>query len=205
MAEEHEGHDHGDGHGHSHAHGHRHDHGHGHSHTHGSHGHSPSREHKSHAPVTVAAFVITASDTRSEKEDSSGRAILDALEGGGHTVAGYRVVPDEPERMRALIEEAHGLGARAVIINGGTGIARRDQTIETVRALFEKELPGFGELFRMLSFKEIGSAALLSRATAGSYKGMILIALPGSTNAVRLAMRELILPEVGHLVRELSR
>ena len=205
MAEEHEGHDHGDGHGHSHAHGHRHDHGHGHSHTHGSHGHSPSREHKSHAPVTVAAFVITASDTRSEKEDSSGRAILDALEGGGHTVTGYRVIPDEPERMRALIEEAHGLGARAVIINGGTGIARRDQTSETVRELFEKELPGFGELFRMLSFKEIGSAALLSRATAGSYKGMVLFALPGSTNAVRLAMRELILPEVGHLVRELSR
>lgn len=184
MAEEHAGHDH--------------DHDHGHS-------HSPAREHKSHAPVTVSAFVITASDTRSEKDDRSGRAILDALEAEGHTVAGYRVVPDEPERLRALIEEAHGLGARAVIINGGTGIARRDQTIETVRALFEKELPGFGELFRMLSFKEIGSAALLSRATAGSHKGMILFALPGSTNAVRLAMRALILPEVGHLVRELSR
>jgi molybdenum cofactor biosynthesis protein B len=180
--------------------GHDHDHHAGHRH-----GPSPSEQHKAHAPTTVSAFVITASDTRTPNDDPSGRAIQDALEAEGHTVCGYRVVRDEPEPLTSAIHEAQEAGARAVVISGGTGIARRDQTIEIVRPLLEKELPGFGELFRMLSFREVGTAAMLSRATAGSYRGMLLVALPGSTNAVRLAMREVLLPELGHLVRELSR
>lgn len=115
------------------------------------------------------------------------------------------MIKDEPDAISAVLAEASQAGARAVLFNGGTGIGRRDSTVETLRALFEKELPGFGEIFRMLSFEEIGSAAMLSRATAGTYQGMILFAMPGSPQAVKLALEELILPELGHLVRELTR
>jgi molybdenum cofactor biosynthesis protein B len=109
------------------------------------------------------------------------------------------------EAIRAVLAEASAAGARAVLFNGGTGVGRRDSTVETLRALFEKELPGFGEIFRMLSFKDIGSAAMMSRATAGTNRGMIVFAMPGSPQAVKLALRELILPELGHVVRELTR
>ena len=104
-----------------------------------------------------------------------------------------------------MIHEASASGARAVIINGGTGISKKDITVEVVEALFEKRIPGFGELFRMLSYESIGSPAMLSRATAGTYKGMLLFALPGSPQAVKVAMEKLILPELGHGVRELTR
>ena len=127
------------------------------------------------------------------------------LEGAGHTLCGHRVIPDEPVSLRAALDEAAAAGARAVIVTGGTGIGRRDQTVETLRPLFEKELPGFGELFRYLSFKEIGTPAMMSRAIAGTVRGMIVFALPGSPNAARLAMDALILPELGHTVRELTR
>jgi molybdenum cofactor biosynthesis protein B len=120
-------------------------------------------------------------------------------------VSGYRLIKDEPESIRAMLKEAREAGARAVIFNGGTGISRRDSTVETLQGLFEKTLPGFGELFRMLSYQEIGSAAMMSRATAGTYEGMILFALPGSPKAVQLGMRKLFLPELGHAVRELTR
>lgn len=184
-----------------HGHGHRprHDHGHRHGHD------SPAHEHKSHAPAQVSAFVITSSDTRDESTDDSGRLIKEKLEGAGHVVCGHRVVRDEPTQLRAALEEAASAGAGAVIVNGGTGIGRRDQTVETLRALLEKELPGFGEIFRALSFEEIGSPAMLSRAVAGTWRGMIVFALPGSPQAARLAMDALILPELGHAVREITR
>ena len=209
----HPGHEHG--HDHEHSHGHEHGHGehsHGHEHGHGEHGHhehpheSPSaREHKAHAPVHVSAFVVTCSDSRDAKRDESGRVLRELLEAEGHTVSGTKLIPDDPDAIRATLQEARDTGARAVLFTGGTGIGRRDSTVETLRSVFEKELPGFGELFRMLSFQEIGSPAMMSRATAGTWQGMILFALPGSPQAVRLALHKLILPELGHAVRELTR
>jgi molybdenum cofactor biosynthesis protein B len=188
----HEGHDHGHGH-HHHRREHEHEHG------------SPAHEHKAHAPAQVATFVVTCSDSRSSQSDESGAIIEKALASQGHTVVGRRLIPDDPDAIRGALAEATQSYARAVIFNGGTGIGRRDQTIETLRALFEKELPGFGELFRSLSFAEIGSSAILSRATAGTYQGMVIFALPGSPNGVRLGVERLILPELGHAVRELAR
>jgi molybdopterin adenylyltransferase len=183
-----------------------HDHGHGHAgQGHGGHGSKAAQEHKSHAPAQVAAFVVTCSDSRDEARDESGAAIRSALEGAGHTVAGYRLIRDEPSEIQAALDAAAAAGARAVIFNGGTGIGRRDNTIEVLEAAFEKRLPGFGELFRALSYEEIGSPAMLSRACAGTVGGMIVFAVPGSPQAAGLAMRALILRELGHLVRELTR
>ncbi|WP_199728856.1 molybdenum cofactor biosynthesis protein B [Corallococcus sp. CA053C] len=153
----------------------------------------------------VSAFVVTCSDSRDAAHDGSGRDLREGLSAAGHTVAGHTVVKDDPEAIRGALAQAQAAGARAVLFTGGTGIGRRDCTVETLRALFEKELPGFGELFRMLSYQQIGSPALMSRATAGTYQGMILFALPGSPQAVRLALDALILPELGHAVRELTR
>jgi molybdenum cofactor biosynthesis protein B len=190
------------GHGHDHKHGHG-----GHSHGHGTpaHGPSPAREHRSDAPTHVSCFVLTCSDSRAHADDVSGRALREGLQAAGHSVVGQTVVRDEPEQIRAAVERGLEGGARAVLITGGTGITRRDQTVEAIRPLLEKEIPGFGELFRMLSFQEIGSAAWLSRALAGTVRGALIFVLPGSPNAVRLALDRLILPELGHAVRELSR
>ena len=190
------------GHGHDHKHGHG-----GHSHGHGTpaHGPSPAREHRSDAPTHVSCFVLTCSDSRAHADDVSGRALREGLQAAGHSVVGQTVVRDEPEQIRAAVEQGLEGGARAVLITGGTGITRRDQTVEAIRPLLEKEIPGFGELFRMLSFQEIGSAAWLSRALAGTFREALVFVLPGSPNAVRLALDRLILPELGHAVRELSR
>jgi len=166
---------------------------------------SPSGAHKAQAPARVAAYVVTCSDSRAEADDETGRILRSALEAAGHPLCGYRVVRDEPEAIRAVLEAAAEVGARAVIINGGTGIGRRDVTIETVRPLLDKELPGFGELFRALSYEQIGSAAMMTRALAGTWRGALVFCLPGSPAAARLAMDALILPELGHGVRELSR
>ena len=193
------------------AHGHDHKHGHGrhggHAHGHGTpaHGPSPAPEHRSDAPTHVSCFVVTCSDSRAHADDVSGRALREGLEAAGHSVVGQTVVRDEPEQIRAAVEQGLEGGARAVLITGGTGITRRDQTVEAIRPLLEKEIPGFGELFRMLSFQEIGCAAWLSRALAGTVRGVLVFVLPGSPNAVRLALDRLILPELGHAVRELSR
>lgn len=164
-----------------------------------------AREHKSAAPATVSVFVITCSDSRDASRDESGEAIRAALEAAGHSVRGYRVVRDDAEQIRSAIESAAESGASAVILNGGTGIGRRDNSVEVVEQLLEKRLPGFGELFRYLSFKQIGSPAMMSRAVAGTYRRMVLFALPGSPQAAGLALEALILPELGHAVRELSR
>ena len=162
-------------------------------------------EHRAHAPAQVSTYVVTCSDSRDEARDESGRVLREGLEAAGHLVSGHRLVKDEPEAIRAALADAQGVGARAILFTGGTGVGRRDSTVETLEALFEKRLPGFGELFRMLSFQEVGTAAMLSRATAGTYQGMVVFALPGSKHAVRLALEKLILPELGHLVRELTR
>jgi molybdenum cofactor biosynthesis protein B len=192
-------------HGHDDKHGHGHHGGHGHGHGTPAHGPSPAREHRSDAPTHVCCFVLTCSDSRAHADDVSGRALREGLEAAGHSVVGQTVVRDEPEQIRAAVQRGLEGGARAVLITGGTGITRRDQTVEAIRPLLDKEIPGFGELFRMLSFQEIGSAAWLSRALAGTVRGALVFVLPGSPNAVRLALDRLVLPELGHAVRELSR
>jgi molybdenum cofactor biosynthesis protein B len=162
-------------------------------------------EHKAHAPVQVSCFVVTSSDTRDEASDTSGQLIRDLLAQSGHTVAGYALIKDEPAQLREALERAASAGAQAVLVNGGTGLGRRDSTYDALAPLLEKRLDGFGELFRALSFAEIGPAAMMSRAVAGTCRGMIVFAMPGSTAAVRLAMTRLILPELGHAVREMTR
>lgn len=167
---------------------------------------SPSAEHKAHGPASVACSVITCSDTRTPETDTSGQLIRTLLEQAGHRIHAYHVVKDEPSQVRTLIRQAGGNQAvDALIINGGTGVSQRDSTFEAVRVLLEKHIPGFGELFRSLSYKEIGSAAMLSRATAGLHQGKVIFSIPGSRGAVRLAMEALILPELSHLVGELRK
>jgi molybdenum cofactor biosynthesis protein B len=150
--------------------------------------------------------VLTISDTRTLETETSGRTIADLLIAAGHTVVGRAVVKDEPADVRRMVTDALQAGAaRAIITTGGTGLAKRDSTYEALTALFEKRIDGFGELFRMLSFEEIGAAAMLSRATAGIAGGRAIFLLPGSEAAVRLAMERLILPELGHIAGELTK
>jgi len=163
-------------------------------------------EHHRTAPAGLACFVLTVSDTRTEESDRSGQAIIDLLGEEGHAICGRAIVPDEPDQVTAQVNEVLREGsADAVIATGGTGIAQRDTTFEAVTRLFEREMPGFGELFRMLSWEEVGAAAMLSRATAGIVGRRVVFVLPGSERAVRLAMSRLILPELGHIIRELRR
>jgi molybdenum cofactor biosynthesis protein B len=157
------------------------------------------------APARIPCAVLTISDTRSPDTDSSGAAIRTALTQAGHDVVRYSLVRDEPAQIAALVREAAAGGCKLIVTNGGTGIARRDSTFEAIDGLLEKRLPGFGELFRMLSYQEIGPAAMLSRATAGVYGGALIFCLPGSTNAVSLAMERLIVPQLAHLVWETVR
>jgi molybdenum cofactor biosynthesis protein B len=172
---------------------------------------SPSqshREHKASSPASVRCAVLTVSDTRTEANDTGGGAIVTLLRENGHEVVFKQIVRDEPDQVRALISkwiEGDERTVQAIITTGGTGISSRDRTYEAVTSLLDKQLDGFGELFRMLSFQEIGAGAMLSRACAGVARGRIVICLPGSEHAVRLAMTRLILPELGHLVREISR
>jgi molybdenum cofactor biosynthesis protein B len=162
-------------------------------------------EHRREGPRSVAVAIVTASDTRGEAEDASGAWLRRAAEDGGHAVVSYAVVKDEPDAIRSALAAAVAAGAQAVVVNGGTGIAARDRTFEAVAGLLEKKLDGFGELFRMLSYREIGSAAMMSRATAGVWRGRVLFSVPGSEAAVRLAWEKLIGPELSHAVRELRK
>jgi molybdenum cofactor biosynthesis protein B len=159
-------------------------------------------EHKQAAPKSVRCYVLTVSDTRTEDSDTSGTAIADLLAAAGHSVVGRSIVKDEPALVRGIVEQQLAGAAQVVITTGGTGITSRDSTYEAVAALLEKRLDGFGELFRMLSYEQIGSAAMMSRAVAGLAAGKIIVALPGSEAAVRLAMERLIIPELGHLVQQ---
>jgi molybdopterin adenylyltransferase len=149
--------------------------------------------------------IITVSDTRTPETDESGTLIREGLTAQGHQVVGYAIVRDEAAHIATRIDSAIDAGAAVVILNGGTGIARRDSTFEAVDGLLEKRLPGFGELFRMLSYVEIGAGAMLLRATAGTYRGALIFSLPGSPHAVGLALDKLILPELPHLVWETVR
>jgi molybdopterin adenylyltransferase len=153
----------------------------------------------------IRCAILTISDTRSLETDTSGAAIRTALTQAGHDVVRYSLVRDEPVEIVDLVKSFVAEGCKLVITNGGTGIARRDSTVDAVEAILEKRLPGFGELFRMLSYEDIGSAAMLSRATAGIYCGALLFCLPGSTPAVRLALEKLLIPQLEHLVWETVR
>jgi molybdenum cofactor biosynthesis protein B len=151
-------------------------------------------------------MVITCSDTRTPDTDTSGTVIMSSLKERGHTVVSYHLVKDDPAIIRRLVKQgAKDPKVQAIIVNGGTGISRRDSTFEAIDGLLEKRLSGFGEVFRYLSFKDIGSAAIMSRATAGLYKNTIVISIPGSEKAVLLAMDRLILNELGHMVREMTK
>ena len=163
-------------------------------------------QHKATSPASVRCFVLTISDTRTSVNDTSGQAIVELLKSGGHQVSDRGIVRDEPDAIRAVLrEQLDASSVQVIITTGGTGITSRDSTYEVVGSLLAKRLDGFGELFRMLSFQEIGPAAMLSRACAGTAQGKLIVSLPGSENAVRLAMNRLLIPELGHLVRELSR
>ena len=162
--------------------------------------------HRAAAPKSIACFVLTVSDTRTEETDTSGRAIADLLSAAGHVAIGRAIVKDDPDQVRRVVrEQLANPGVQVVIATGGTGITSRDSTYEAIDGLLQKRLDGFGELFRMLSYEEIGAAAMMSRACAGLASGRIVVSLPGSEAAVRLAMEKLLIPELGHLVQQASR
>jgi molybdopterin adenylyltransferase len=157
--------------------------------------------------ITVTCAVITLSDTRTTETDKSGQLIQQLLLTANHVVGFYKIIKDEPAQIQAQIEELLGKSTNidALIFNGGTGIAPRDTTYDAIEKLLEKTLPGFGELFRFLSYQEIGSRAIASRATAGIYKNKLIFSLPGSSNSVLLGMEKLILPELVHLVTQMQK
>ncbi len=167
---------------------------------------SSAHRHRHHAPRSVPAVVITVSDTRTLEDDTGGALLAELLEGGGHQVLARVIVSDEIEAIRKAVDEAiMRADVRAVLLTGGTGIAARDVTPEAIQPILDRPLPGFGELFRQLSYEEIGSAAMLSRALAGTARGRVLFALPGSRAAIRLALEKLVLPELGHLAAEAAK
>jgi len=164
------------------------------------------QEHKAHAPVSVSCFVLTVSDTRTDANDTGGQAIRELLETGGHRITGHAIVRDDPDAVTSAVAGwLSDARTQVIITTGGTGITSRDGTFETIDRLLEKRLTGFGELFRMLSYEQIGAAAMMSRAIAGTVRGKAIFVLPGSPDAVRLAMTKLILPELGHVVQQLGR
>jgi molybdenum cofactor biosynthesis protein B len=161
------------------------------------------QEHKSAAPARVRVFVLTVSDTRTTETDTAGGAISDLLQAAGHLVSGRAIEKDEPARVAELVRQQAVIGdVDAIVTTGGTGLTSRDSTFEAIDALLTKKLPGFGELFRMLSYQDIGAAAMMSRACAGTIGTVVVIELPGSEKAVRLAMDKLVVPELTHLVQQ---
>lgn len=154
-------------------------------------------------PISIA--LVTVSDTRTGESDENGRYLRERVEAGANSVVLQKIVPDEPSHVLAALEEGLAGGARVIVFNGGTGISRRDNTFDALAGRMEKTLPGFGELFRMLSYEQVGAAAMLSRATAGVISGAVVISVPGSPAAVRLAWERLIEPELSHLAWELAR
>jgi molybdenum cofactor biosynthesis protein B len=176
-----------------------------HRHPHAEHDRVPG-EHKARAPRSVKVYVITCSDSRTEATDEGGRILRDQLTRAGHVVTGSAIVPDDPQRISAELDRAQAAGAQFALVTGGTGLSKRDSTFEAISRAVARPLPGFGELFRSLSYAEIGSAAMLSRAVAGQLQsGLFVFAMPGSPAAVRLACEKLIVPELTHILEELSR
>ena len=163
-----------------------------------------SELHKRDAPSSIRYYVLTISDSRTQANDTSGDAIVELVGARGHVLAGRQIVKDDPDAVRAVIK-AQQHYADVIITTGGTGITTRDSTYEALSGMLDKRIDGFGELFRMLSYEEIGSAAMMSRACAGTIGRTALFSLPGSEAAVRLGVSKLILPELGHVVRELRR
>jgi molybdenum cofactor biosynthesis protein B len=162
------------------------------------------RELAGKGPVTVG--LVTVSDTRTPDTDENGQYLRTTFEGLGHVVGGYAIVKDEPDQVARVLDEMVAVpGMQIVMFNGGTGIAPRDTTYDVISRKLEKTLPGFGEIFRMLSYQQVGAAAMLSRATAGTYRGKLIISTPGSPKAVKLAVESLILPELNHLAWEIAR
>ncbi|MDX2215104.1 MAG: MogA/MoaB family molybdenum cofactor biosynthesis protein [Oculatellaceae cyanobacterium bins.114] len=163
------------------------------------------RPHPDAYPIVVHCAVITVSDTRTIETDRSGQLIQQLLRDAGHFIVTYEIVPDEPEKIGTQVQTlCNQADIEAIILNGGTGIAPRDTTYDAIERLLEKVLPGFGEIFRGLSYQEIGSRAMASRAIAGVRHATLIFSLPGSTNAVRLAIEKLILPELTHLTQQLK-
>jgi len=164
------------------------------------------QEHKQQAPQSVSCAVLTISDSRTEQDDESGRLLKEKLSQNGHRVVFYSILKNEAESIEKKIYELLGQEELQVIItSGGTGVSHRDITVETVSPILEKKLDGFGELFRFLTYQELGTASIMSRAIAGVARGKVIICLPGSPGAANLAMDRVILPEIGHLVREATR
>jgi molybdenum cofactor biosynthesis protein B len=163
-------------------------------------------EHKAKAPLSLKCMVITVSDTRDTETDTSGKLIQEHLLKNAHQVVVYQIVKDDATEIQNLLRQGvANPDVQIIIFNGGTGIAPRDVTYEALEKLLDKKIDGFGEIFRYLSYREIGSAAMLSRALAGTCHRRVVFSIPGSRGAVDLAMRELILPEMGHLVREANK
>ena len=163
-------------------------------------------EHKATAPRSIGCWVLTVSDTKTPDTDTSGQLIRKLLTDAGHQVVGSSIVRDEPKDVQSVIREACANDeVRAVLVTGGTGVTSRDSTYEAIEAMLDKRLPGFGELFRMLSYQEIGAAAMMSRAQLGVHARRIVVSMPGSPNACRLALEKLVIPELSHLIREVSR
>ena len=225
AAEQHVGEAHGEAHGHTGERGHAdehkaHDHGeHQHGggaeeHAHDAHGHSvasatssPDEHRQAGAQQfpSIECAVITVSDTRTELDDKSGALIQSMLREAGHEIAGYRLVKNDAQQITQALTHMLAGRARFVMLTGGTGPGTRDITVETVQSLLEKELTGFGELFRILSYEEIGAATILSRATAGRIGNKFVVCCPGSSGAVRLALSEILIPELAHILREMNR
>lgn len=162
------------------------------------------RQKAGHGAVTVA--IVTVSDTRTPETDENRQYIEQRMTELGHRVAAYRLIKDEPDQVEAALDELANMpGVQIILFNGGTGIAPRDTTFDVVSRMLHKTLPGFGELFRHLSYEQVGAAAMLSRATAGVYKSTLVVSMPGSPNAVQTALEKLILPEINHLAWEIAR
>lgn len=165
-----------------------------------------TEQHRAEAPKAVRVAVMTISDTRTREDDRSGQLIRTNLDWRGHKVADYAIVKDDAQQIIATIQDWLGRDdIDAIITNGGTGIAGRDMTYEAISGLLERRIDGFGELFRMLSWSEIGAASMLSRAVAGVASGKAVFCTPGSSNAVKLAMEKLIGPEIAHVVHEITK
>lgn len=163
-------------------------------------------QHRASAPRVVRCAVLTVSDTRTLETDTGGQTLIDGLQAAGHQVVARDLIPDNPQRMRPLVADwSRRDDIDAILLTGGTGLSSRDQTYETIAGLITKPLPGYGELFRWLSYQEIGPAAMLSRTVGGLVGKTVVLTMPGSPAAVRLAVERLIAPELGHLVREARR
>jgi molybdenum cofactor biosynthesis protein B len=163
-------------------------------------------EHPTHKKEPTTFALIVTSDTRTEREDETGRIAVGLIEGDGHSVIHHTIIPNNEEKIRAEVQRMLLDDSVAVVVtSGGTGIGAKDKTVAAVTSLMDKEMTGFGELFRRISYDEIGGAAIMSRATAGIARGKLIFCLPGSRNAMKVALTKIILPNVGHMQWELNR